>query len=108
MDGGTRRDSFLRVVLPLSVPGLVITAIYIFILAWNQFIRNQFILPFSFISSLEKQVVVGGFYDVVSEEGVAWNLLMASVVVAVIPVVILFTLVQRYLTAVLLSGVTKG
>ena len=51
---------------------------------------------------------MSGLYDVVSEEGVAWNLLMASVVVAVIPVVILFTLVQRYLIEGLLSGVTKG
>ncbi len=103
VDGGNRRDSLLRVVLPLSAPGLVTTAIYTFILAWN-----QFILPLSFISSLEKQVVVVGLYDFVSEEGVAWNLLMASVVVAVIPVVILFTLVQRYLTEGLLSGATKG
>ncbi len=103
VDGGTRRDSLLRVVLPLSAPGLVTTAIYTFILAWN-----QFILPLSFISSLEKQVVVVGLYDFVSEEGVAWNLLMASVVVAVIPVVVLFTLVQRYLTEGLLSGATKG
>ena len=38
MDGGTRRNSLLRVVLPLSAPGLVITAFYTFILAWNQFI----------------------------------------------------------------------
>ena len=87
MDGGIGRDSLLRVVLPLSAPGLVITAIYTFILA-----RNQFILPLSFISSLDKQAVLGGLYDFVSEEGVAWNLLMPSVVVAVIPVVILFTL----------------
>ena len=103
VDGGTRRDSLLRVVVPLSAPGLVTTAIYTFILAWN-----QFILPLSFISSQEKQVVVVGLYDFVSQEGVAWNLLMASVVVAVIPVVILFTLVQRYLTEGLVGGATKG
>ena len=52
--------------------------------------------------------MVVGLYDSVSEEGVAWNLLMASVVVSVIPVVILFTFVQRYLTEGLLSGATKG
>ena len=105
MDGGIGRDSLLRVVLPLSAPGLVTTAIYTFILA-----RNQFILPLSFLSSLHKQVVVVEpyDYDFVREEGVAWNLLMASVVVAVILVVILFTLVQRYLTKGLLSGATKG
>ena len=79
------------------------TAIYTFILAWN-----QFILPLAFISSIEKQVVVVGLYDFVTEEGAEWNLLMASVVVAVIPVVILFTLVQRYLTEGLLGGATKG
>jgi ABC-type glycerol-3-phosphate transport system permease component len=105
MDGGIGRDSLLRVVLPLSAPGLVTTAIYTFILA-----RNQFILPLSFLSSLDKQVVVVEpyDYDFVREEGVAWNLLMASVVVAVILVVILFTLVQRYLTKGLLNGATKG
>ncbi len=103
VDGGTRRDSLLRVVLPLSAPGLVTTAIYTFILSWN-----EFILPLSFISSIEKQVVVVGLYDFVSQEGVEWNLLMATVVVAVIPVVILFTLVQRYLTEGLVGGATKG
>jgi multiple sugar transport system permease protein len=100
VDGSTRRDSLLRVV-PLSAPGMVTTAIYTFILAWN-----QFILPLAFISSIEKQVV--GLYAFVTEEGVEWNLLMASVVVAVIPVVILFTLIQRYLTERLLGGATKG
>ena len=49
-----------------------------------------------------------GLYDFVTEESVEWNLLMASVVVAVIPVVILFTLIQRYLTEGLLGGATKG
>ncbi len=87
----------------MSAPGLVTTAIYTFILSWN-----EFILPLSFISSIEKQVVVVGLYDFVSQEGVEWNLLMATVVVAVIPVVILFTLVQRYLTEGLVGGATKG
>ena len=103
VDGGTRLDSLLRVVAPLSAPGLVTTAIYTFILAWN-----EFILPLSFISSPEKQVVVVGLYDFVAQESVQWNLLMASVVVAVIPVIILFTLVQRYLTEGLVGGATKG
>jgi multiple sugar transport system permease protein len=103
VDDGTRRDSLLRVVVPLSAPGLVTTAIYTFILAWN-----EFALPLSFISSQEKQVVVVGLYDFVSDEAVEWNLLMASVVVAVIPVVILFTFVQRYLTEGLVGGATKG
>jgi multiple sugar transport system permease protein len=103
VDGGNRRDSLLRVVMPLSAPGLVTTAIYTFILAWN-----EFILPLSFLSTQEKQVVVVGLYDFVSEEAVEWNLMMAAVVVAVIPVIILFTLVQRYLTEGLVGGATKG
>ena len=103
VDGGTRRDSLLRIIVPLSAPGLVTTAIYTFILSWN-----EFILPLSFVSSPEKQVVVVGLYGFVNEQGVQWNLLMASVVVAVIPVIILFTLVQRYLTEGLVGGATKG
>jgi ABC-type glycerol-3-phosphate transport system permease component len=90
-------------VLPLGAPGLVTTAIYTFILAWN-----QFILPLSFISSPEKQVVVVGLYDFVTEQSVQWNLLMATVVVSVIPVMILFTLVRHYLTEGLTEGATKG
>src|SRR5215210_6772368 len=69
VDGGTRRDNLLRLVVPLSAPGLVTTAIYTFILAWN-----QFILPLSFVSSAEKQVVVVRLYDFISQEGVQWNL----------------------------------
>lgn len=103
VDGGSRLDSLLCVILPLGAPGLVTTAIYTFILAWN-----QFILPLSFISSPEKQVVVVGLYDFVTEQSVQWNLLMATVVVAVIPVMILFTLVRHYLTEGLAGGATKG
>ena len=103
VDGGSRLDSLVRVVMPLGAPGLVTTAIYTFILAWN-----QFILPLSFISTPEKQVVVVGLYDFVTEQSVQWNLLMATVVVSVIPVMILFTFVQRYLTEGLTGGATKG
>ena len=53
------------------------------------------------VSGLEKRVVVVGLYDLGSDEAVEWNPLMASVVVAIIPVVILFTLVRRCLTGVL-------
>lgn len=103
VDGGSRFDSLLRVVVPLGAPGLVTTSIYTFILAWN-----QFILPLSFISTPEKQVVVVGLYDFVTEQSVQWNLLMATVVVSVIPVMILFAFVQRYLTEGLTGGATKG
>jgi hypothetical protein len=60
------------------------------------------------ISGLEKRVVVVGLYDLGSDEAVEWNPLMASVVVAMIPVVILFTLVRRCLTGVLTGGPLKA
>jgi arabinogalactan oligomer/maltooligosaccharide transport system permease protein len=99
IDGCTRWDAFWRVILPLAVPGLVITALFTFMVAWSEYLvaaqilqeRHLFTLPLglkSFQSSMSTQ----------------WGLYAAASILVSVPVVVVFVLLSRYLT----SGLTLG
>lgn len=99
IDGCSRWEAFRRVILPLAVPGLVITALFSFMVAWSEYLvaaqvlqdRNRFTLPLglkSFQSSMSTQ----------------WGLYAAAALLVSVPVVILFVVLSRYLT----SGLTLG
>jgi arabinogalactan oligomer/maltooligosaccharide transport system permease protein len=99
IDGCGRFDAFWRVVLPLAVPGLVITALFSFMAAWSEYIvaaqvmqdEEMFTLPLgikSFQSSLSTQ----------------WGLYAAASILVSIPVVVVFLMLSKYLV----SGLTLG
>jgi arabinogalactan oligomer / maltooligosaccharide transport system permease protein len=99
IDGCTPWQAFRRVILPLAVPGLVITALFSFMSAWSEYLvaaqilqdRDMFTLPLglkSFQSSMSTQ----------------WGLYAAASILVSIPVVIVFILLSRYLV----SGLTLG
>ena len=99
MDGCSKWKTFLKVTLPLAVPGLVITALFSFMTAWSEYIvaaqvlqdREMFTLPLGLKS----------FQASMSTE---WGLYAASAILVSIPVVIVFMLLSRYLV----SGLTVG
>jgi len=99
IDGCTPWQSFRRVILPLAVPGLVITALFSFMTAWSEYIvaaqilqdRDLFTLPLglkSFQASMSTQ----------------WGLYAAASILVSVPVVVVFVLLSRYLV----SGMTLG
>ncbi len=99
IDGCTPWQAFRRVILPLAVPGLVITALFSFMSAWSEYLvaaqilqdRNLFTLPLglkSFQSSMSTQ----------------WGLYAAASILVSLPVVVVFILLSRYLV----SGLTLG
>ncbi len=99
IDGCSPWQAFRRVILPLAVPGLVITALFSFMSAWSEYLvaaqilqdRNMFTLPLglkSFQSSLSTQ----------------WGLYAAASILVSLPVVAVFVLLSRYLV----SGLTLG
>lgn len=103
LDGSGQLGTFLRIVLPLSAPGLLATGIFSFILAWQ-----EFLIAVTFTSSAHLRTLTVGVAAMRGRDIVDWGLLNAGVVVTTIPLAILFTFVQRYLVQGLTSGAVKG
>jgi ABC-type glycerol-3-phosphate transport system permease component len=103
VDGCTRLGALWRVVLPVARPGIAATAIFSFILAWNEFLYAN-----TFISSAEKRTLAVGLQALIGEFTTDWGLLMAGAVVTTAPLVLAFLAVQRRLTQGLAAGAVKG
>ena len=102
IDGSSKVGAFLRVVLPLSVPGLATSAILAFIFSWNNFL---FALVLSNQNTRTLPVAISNF---TSYAAVDWGGLMAAAVVITIPVMIIALFAQRYVISGLTAGATKG
>ena len=103
VDGATRVGAFLRIVFPLVAPGLVATAIYGFIQAWN-----EYIIAYVLLSSNSKQTLTIWLASFTTQHGTDWGGLMAGATLTALPVVVLFLIVQRHVAGGLTAGAVKG
>jgi len=103
IDGCSRLDAFRRILLPLVAPGLVATAIFGFIQAWN-----EYIVAYVLLSSPEKQTLTVWLASFTTNHGTDWGPLMAGATLTAIPVVVFFLLVQRHVASGLVAGSVKG
>ena len=99
VDGCDRLGTLVRVVLPLSRPGLVTAAIFAFIAAWN-----EYIVALTLVTSPERTPLTVGITSYVTAYVQHWNHLFAGSVIAIVPVVVLFTLIERHLVGGLTAG----
>lgn len=99
IDGLSKFRTFAQVVLPLAVPGVVATAIFSFITGWNEY---MFALVLT--QSEDMKTVPVGIGQLIGQYKILWNDMMAASLYAVIPLVVLFVFLQRYL----ISGMTAG
>ena len=103
IDGLTRPDVFWRISLPLVAPGVVATAIFAFINAWNEFLYSLLI-----ISTGSRQTVSVGLYSLKGGmETLQWGDMMAASVLVVIPSVVFFSNIQKSIAAGLTAGAGK-
>jgi multiple sugar transport system permease protein len=103
IDGCSRVQTIRRVMLPIAAPGLVTAMIYTFIWAWN-----EFLFALSFIKAAEKMPLTLGIYRFVGRWSTQWEMLTAAAFLALIPVVVLFYLIERRLVQGLAGGAVKG
>jgi len=103
VDGASRVGAFMRIVFPLVAPGLVATAIFGFIQAWN-----EYIIAYVLLSSSSKQTLTIWLASFTTQHGTDWGGLMAGATLTALPVVVFFLLVQRQITGGLTSGAVKG
>lgn len=102
IDGCSRLGTFVRIVLPLSKPGVVAATILSFIASWNNFI---FVLILGGNDTVTLPMAV---YSFVSFEDVNWGGLTAAATVITVPILVLSVIVQRYLAGGLTMGAVKG
>jgi multiple sugar transport system permease protein len=102
IDGATRFQAFLLIVMPLSTPGIIATAIYSFIGAWN-----EYIFAYTFINRNDQLTLPIGIQRFFSEHSSDFPGLMAASFMMSVPVVVLFLLLQRHFVRALTEGAVK-
>ncbi len=101
VDGCSWFTAFLRVALPLAAPGIVVTAVFVFIFSWNEFLLA---LILTATRSQTLPVAVTGF---IRETGIMWGHMAAAGVVIMTPMVLFSLAVQRYMVRGLTMGAIK-
>ena len=103
VDGASRLYTLRRVVLPLAVPGIIVVGTATFIGAYAQ----QYLFAVTFNQNSELQPLPAGLVEFVGYQDVVWNEMMAAALVGVLPVMLIFLFLQKYLVAGLTAGAVK-
>ncbi len=103
IDGCTRFQAFWMVVMPLSAPGIIATAIYAFIVAWN-----EYVYALTFLNDDEKLTLPVGLQRFFTEYATNWPGLMAASFIMSVPVVVMFLVLQKYFVRALTEGAVKA
>ena len=102
IDGANRAQGFLRIVLPLLLPCMLATGVYIFMQSWN-----EYTFAVLFTNETSRTIPVS-LKMLVGQLGVQWDLITAGGIITVIPVCIMFFFAQKRLVAGLTAGAVKG
>jgi multiple sugar transport system permease protein len=102
IDGCTRVQTMVRVMLPIAAPGVVTAMIYTFIYGWN-----EFLFGLSFIQSKGKMPLTIALFNFVGRWSTQWELLTTAAFLAIIPVLVLFYLIEKQLVTGLTGGAVK-
>ncbi len=103
LDGCSRLGILFRVVMPISVPGLVSTAMFVFLLAWD-----EFFYALIFTSTLQAKTVPVAISEFIGRYVVNVNGMMAGGILAAIPPVLVALIFQRYIVSGMTAGAVKG
>ena len=102
IDGCTYFGSFFKIILPISTPGIITTAIFSFNYSWNEFLYALI------LTGNRTKTLPLGVYGWVSYESIDWGGLTATAILALIPIVIFYMFVQKGLVRGMTMGAVKG
>jgi multiple sugar transport system permease protein len=102
VDGATRWRAFVGVALPLAVPGIVTAGLLAFMFAWNEFLLALF------LTRSEVRTLPVGLSSLVGGHEILWGQIGALAIMAIVPVILLALVLQRYIVRGLTFGAVKG
>jgi ABC-type glycerol-3-phosphate transport system permease component len=103
MDGLTEFGAFWRVIVPLARPGIAAVGIYVFFMAWQ-----DFMYALVFLTDSSKRTLPLGVLSLIGSHTIEWGQLMAVSTLLLIPILLVFTFAQRYFIAGITAGAVKG
>lgn len=103
IDGCNHFTAFLRIMVPIAYPGVIVAAVFSFLFAWGDLIYGL-----TFINIPSMRPITSGIFNYLGQYGTSWNHLMAFGVVTIFPVVLIFIFMQNYIVSGLTSGAVKG
>lgn len=103
IDGGSSRTVLWRILVPVSMPGMVSTGVYTFLQCWN-----EYLFALTLTKSQDMRTVPVGIQLLMGQHSYEWNEMMAMSVLGAIPILIIFLFFQRYFMAGLTSGAVKS
>lgn len=104
VDGASRMRAFFDVILPQALPGIVSTALFTAILAWNEYLYALVLVN----SDDVRPLTTGVMSMLVTSFNIEWSLLMAASVMMSVPLIFVFIFLQKYLTRGFGAGAVKG
>ncbi|TGG88698.1 carbohydrate ABC transporter permease [Geotoga petraea] len=103
IDGANFFQMYTKIILPISIPGFVVTAIWQFTNIWN-----EFLFAVTVTSNPAKQPITVALVNLAGSQVVEWNVQMAGALVAALPTLIVYIILGRYFIRGLLAGSVKG
>jgi multiple sugar transport system permease protein len=103
VDGCSVFGVFLKLCVPIAAPGMAATAIFSFLLAWN-----QYIFALALTTRPEMYMIPVGIATLIGEYWTDWSVLTAGAVVTIAPVIVFNIFLERYLVAGMAAGAVKG
>jgi ABC-type glycerol-3-phosphate transport system permease component len=99
IDGASRLQLLLRILVPIALPGLAVVALFAFTQAWN-----EFLYALVFIYNNDARTITAGLASLMMGDTFIWGQLMAASTLAIVPVLVIYLIAQRYL----IEGLTGG
>lgn len=103
LDGLNRIQIIFRIIVPLSIPAIISAFTYVFMIAWNNFIFTT-----TFLTSQDNMTLIVGLNNLFSSKDYVWGRMMAASLLTAIPVVVVYALVERFISGGRLEGGVKG
>ncbi len=103
IDGCTRFGAFMRILVPVAKPGIIVCAVFSFLYAWGDLAYGM-----TFILDQQKRPITAGIFNFMGQYGTRWSYLSAFAIVTIIPVAVIFIFMQKYIIAGMTNGAVKG
>jgi ABC-type glycerol-3-phosphate transport system permease component len=102
VDGCSKVGALRRILIPLIIPGIVATASWSYIIAWN-----EYLFAYTLVERGRLWMVSVGLASYIGEYATPWDQIMAGAAIATVPVIVLFMFFQRYIVSGLTAGAVK-